>query len=90
MDISKAELDKHCYLNTVKDRKTTFSILDQKRAEAVRILQERCGFPSDKDFQNALECNSIEGIHFGRRDVKIVNKIYEYRKGAAVGRFKHP
>ena len=45
MDISEAELDKHCYLNTVKKGKTTFSILDQKRAEAVRILQETCGFP---------------------------------------------
>ena len=40
MDISEAELDKHCYLNTVKDENTTFSILDQKRVEAVRILQE--------------------------------------------------
>ena len=62
MNISEAELDKHRYLNTEKDGKTTFSILDQKRAEAVRILQERCGFPSDEDFINALECSSIEGI----------------------------
>ena len=53
MDISKAKINKHCYLNTVKDRKTTFSILDQKRAQAVRVLQERCGFPSDVDFINA-------------------------------------
>ena len=88
MDISKAELDKHCYLNTVKDGKTTFSILDQKKAEAVRILQERCGFPSDEDFINALECNSIEGVDFGRRDVKIANELYGYSKGAAMGRFK--
>ena len=85
MDISGAELDKHCYLNTVQDGKTTFSILDQKRAEAVRILQERCGFPSDKDFINALECNSIEGVDFGRRDVKITNNIYGYSKGSAKG-----
>ena len=28
MDISEADLDKHCYLNTVKEGKTTFSILD--------------------------------------------------------------
>ena len=92
IDISEAELDEHCYLNTntVKDRKTTFSILDQKRAEVVRILQERCGLPSDKDFINALECNSIEGVDFGRRDVKITNEIYGYSKGATVGRFKHP
>ena len=60
----KANLDKHCYLNTVKEGKTTFSILDQKRLEAVRILQERCGFPSDEDFIHALECNSIEGMIF--------------------------
>ena len=90
MDISEAELDEHWYLTTVKDGKTTFSIPDQKRAGAVRILQERCGFPSDEDFINALKCNSIEGVDFGRRDVKIANEIYGYSKGAAMGRFKHP
>ena len=40
MDISEADLEEHCYLNTVKKGKTTFSVLDQKRAEAVKILQE--------------------------------------------------
>ena len=45
MDSSEANLDRHCYLNTMKEEKTTFSILDQKRAGVVRILQERCGFP---------------------------------------------
>ena len=58
MDISETDLDKHYYLNTVKKGKIQFSVLDQKRAEAVRILQERCGFPSDEDFIYALECNS--------------------------------
>ena len=38
MDISEAVLDKHCYLNTVKKGKITFSILDQKRIEVVIIL----------------------------------------------------
>ena len=90
MDISEAETNKHCYLNTIKDRKTTFSIFDQKRAEAVRVLQKRCGFPSDVDFINASECNSIDGVDFGRSDVKIPNEIYGYSKGATVGRFKHP
>ena len=61
-----------------------------QRAEAVRILQGRCGFPSDEDFINGLECNSVEGVDFGRRDVKIANKIYSYSKGAAMGRFKYP
>ena len=65
-------------------------MLDQKRAEAVRVLQEKCGFPSGVDFINALECNSIDGVEFGRRDVKIANEIYGYSKGTAVGRFKHP
>ena len=66
MDISEANLDEHCYLNTVKEGKTKFSIFDQKRAEALKILQERYGFPLDKDFINALEYNSIEGVDFGR------------------------
>ena len=90
MDISKANLEEHCYLNTVKEGKTMFSIFDQKRAEAVRILQEICGFPSDKDFINPLKSNSIEGVDFCRRDVKIANKMYGYSKGAAMGRFEHP
>ena len=90
MDISEADGDEHCYLNTVKHGKSLYSIIDRKRAEAVRILQERCGFPSDKDFVNALECNSIEGVDFGKRDVKIANDIYGYSLGAAMGRFKHP
>ena len=70
--------------------KTTCSILDKKRVEAGRILQERYGFPSDKDFIHALEYNSIEGVDFGRRDVNIANKIYSYSQGAAMGKFKHP
>ena len=48
MDNSEADVDEHCDLNTVKKRKSLFSILDQKRTEAVRILQECCAFPSDK------------------------------------------
>ena len=55
MDISKANLEEHYYLNTMKEGKTIFSILDQNRSEAVRILQGRCGFPSDEAFINALE-----------------------------------
>ena len=90
MDISKADGDEHCYLNTVKHGKSLSSIIDQKRVEAVRILQERCGFPSDGDFIKALECNSIEGVVFGRIDVKIANAIYGYIKDATTGRFKHP
>ena len=74
----------------MKHGKSLYSIIDQQRAEAVRILQERCAFPSDKDFINALECNSIEGVDFRRRDVKIANDVYGYSKGAAMGRFKYP
>ena len=39
MDISETELDKHCYLNTVEDEETIFSITDQNREEAMKILQ---------------------------------------------------
>ena len=90
MDISEDNLDEHCYLNTIEEGKTIFHILDQKRAEAVKILQERYGFPSDKDFIHTLECNSVEGVDFGRQDVNIANKIYGYSKGVAMRRFKHP
>ena len=45
------------------------------RAEAMRILQERYGFPSDEDFIPVLECNSIEGVDVGRQGVNIANKI---------------
>ena len=61
IDISEVDMDKHCYLNTVKKRKTIFSILDQKRAEAVRILQEQYSFPSDEDFINFFRLRSYCG-----------------------------
>ena len=90
MDISEANVEEHCHFNAVKKGKSLFSIFDQKRVEAVRTLQERCVFPSEEDFINTLEFNSIEGMDFGRRDVNIANEIYGYSKGAAMGRFKHP
>ena len=90
MDISEANIEEHCYFNTAKKGKGLFSILDQKRVEAVRNLQERCAFPSYQDFSNALEYNSIEGVEFLKRDVNIANEIYGYSKGAAMGRFKQP
>ena len=71
-------------------KKSTFSILDQKRAKAVRTLQEQCAHLSDEKFIIALDCNTIEGVDFGSRDVKIANEIYGYSKGAAMGKFKHP
>ena len=46
MNIGEANVEEHCYFNTVKKRKSLFSILNQKRAEAVRTLQERYAFPS--------------------------------------------
>ena len=90
MDISEANVEEHCHFNTMKKRNSLFSILDQVRAEAVKILQELCAFLSDKDFIDAMECNSIEGVDFGSRDVNIVNEIHGYSKGAAMGKFKHP
>ena len=90
MDISDSNVKDHFYLNSVKKGESLFSILHQKRAKAGRTLQEHCAFPSDKAFINALECNSIEGVDFRRRDVNIANKIYCYSKGAAMGKFRHP
>ena len=37
-----------------------------------------------------MELNSINGVDFGRRDVNKANNIYDYSKGSAMGRFKHP
>ena len=90
MDISEANIEEHCYFNTVKKGKGLISILIQKRAEALRNQQERCAFPSDEDFINALECNSIEEVDFRTRNMNIANKMYGYSKGAAMERFKHP
>ena len=73
MDIIEANVEEHFYSNTVKKGNGLDSILVQKRAEVVRNLQEHCAFPSDEDFINALECNSIEGVDFRRRDVNIAN-----------------
>ena len=61
MDISEADVNNHCYLSTVKQGKTLFSILDQKKAEIVRIIRERCVFTLDEDFINTLGYDSIEG-----------------------------
>ena len=90
MGINKTNLEGHCYFNTVKKGKLMFSILDQKRAKAIKVLQKQYTFLYDKDFINALECNAIMGVAFGRRDMKIANEIYGYSKGTADGTFKHP
>ena len=90
INIIETNEEEHCYFNTVKKGKGLFSILDQKRVEAVRNLQECRVFLSNGDFINALEYNSSEGMDFRRRDVDIANEIYGYSKSAAIGRFKHP
>ena len=87
MDISEANMEEHSYFSTVKKGKSSSSILDQKRAEAVRTLQIGCAFPSNKEVVDAPECNSIEGIDFGCRNMKIGNEIYGHSKGAAMGKF---
>ena len=66
------------------------SIINQKSAESVRFLKERSAFPSNEDFINVLECNSVEGVDLGRRDVNIANKTYGYSKGAAMEKIKYP
>ena len=90
LDIGESEPDGYCHFNTVKNRKLKFSMINQKRAKAVRLLQEMCGFPAYENFINALECNVIPGIDFGRRDVKIANEIYGYSTRASKGKMKHP
>ena len=88
-ELNLAQDDHQCHFNTIEKTKMQFSTQDQKRAEKVRILQERCGYPSDEDFINALECNIIQGVDFVRRDVKIANEIYGYSKNAAMGKMRN-
>ena len=64
--------------------------MTKSEQKSLESYKKEKGFPSDEDFINALECDFIEGVDFGRRDVKIANEIYGYSKGAAMGRFKHP
>lgn len=90
LDIGQTEYDGHCNFSTIEKTKSSFSLLDQKWAKAVQLLQEQCGSPSDEDFINALECNSVPGVDFGRRDINIANEIYGYSTAAAKGKMKHP
>jgi hypothetical protein len=90
MDIGEGKPDSYCYFNSVRKNQRNFLILGQKQAEACRLLQEKCGFPSDTDFINAIENSKISNIDFGRRDVKITDEIYGSSAGAAIGKMKHP
>ena len=38
-------------------------ILNKKQSKAIRILQDKCAFLSDKDVINALEYNTKEGVN---------------------------
>ena len=67
-----------------------FSILDQKQAKAVRILEERSVFLSNANFINASKYNTIKEVDFRRRNVKIATEIYNYSKGEADDKVKHP
>ena len=67
-----------------------FTPLDEKRAKAVRKLQEMCGSPSDADFIQALEHNKIPGVDFTKRDVRIAKDLLGYSEYAAKGKMKHP
>ena len=77
-----------CYaFSTVDGKKALFSQLDCKRAEAVRNLQERLGYPSDVDLANAIEYNVLGTCEFNRRDIRIANKIFGPNRGAIRGKW---
>ena len=43
-----------CFSTTVKGIEMNYLVLDQKKAEAVRELQEKLGFSNNIDFVNAI------------------------------------
>ena len=91
MDIREDQVGGHCYFSSsVKEGQMMFSMLDQKRVKAVQSLQEKCGHTSDENFVHTLECNTVPGVDFGRRDVKIANERNSYSEGSAMGKMKHP
>lgn len=77
-----------CYgFTTVKGQKALFSELDCRRAEAVRNLQEHLGYPSDKDFANAIDYNMLGTCEFNRRDIRIARKIFGPCRAALQGKW---
>ena len=63
-----------------------FSKMGVKRAEAVRNLQERLGFPSDTTLAKAIAYDVLGTFQFNRRDIRIANIIWGPSKGSLKGK----
>ena len=51
-------------------------LVDVRRAEQARALQERIGLPSDSDIVRIIDSNLIKNIAVTRRDVKLTKEIF--------------
>ena len=76
MELRSDEEKEDCFFGTVKGRMAMFSKMDVKRAEAVRNLQERLGFPLDTTLDKSIEYNVLGTCQFNRRDIHIANIIW--------------
>ena len=73
-------------LTTIKETEIQYSALDQKRAEAVRSLQERLGFPSDINLANTTNYNIVGNCQLNQRDIQIANNIFSPSVAAIKGK----
>ena len=86
MELYDEEEKETCLFATIKGKMAMFSELDQKRAKAVRELQERLGFPSNIDLAKAIEYNTLGTCQFNIRDIRIASLIFGPYRAAIEGK----
>ena len=90
MDIREAKVDGHSILILWRKGNCYFLYLIKNKPRQLESYKNDVLFLFYENFINALECNTIKGVDFGRRGVKITNTIYSHSKGAADCKSKHP
>ena len=85
-----AEADSHkigrCFVNTVRDNKTKYSVQDYKMAEYSRKLYCTLGRPSTHDFIKLVENNVLINCPITRRDIENANNIFGLDLGSLKGK----
>eukprot|EP00536_Pseudo-nitzschia_multiseries_P015247 jgi/Psemu1/41781/gm1.41781_g len=73
-------------ITTTKGQKKLYSDLNYRRAKKARQLQERLCLPKEKDLLRILDNNLIKNCFVTRRDVQIMNDIYDRHTGLLKGK----